>query len=334
MFTFAKKARVMYDFETEDKNLELIELLEEFLGDPRKHYESKGQIAFDCPNCSDMRGVDYDGKGNLEVNYEMGVYNCWSCAETHGTKGKIFHLFKEYADKDTLQKYIKGKFRFHGEYATNHEKEVEKEVLKLPEEFFYLNGKQNSKQFAPAFNYLYHRGITDAMIDKYRIGFCFDGLYQNRVIIPSYDINGDLNYFISRSISPKTQKFKYLNPSIDKTSIIFNEHLIDWSKPVFLVEGAFDHIVIPNSIPLLGKKMYDKLFKEIYFKSNNLIIIVLDPDAIEDAIKIYNKLEGGRLMNKILMNYMPKDHDVSSFNQVYGNENLKQWLTKNVKLTD
>jgi hypothetical protein len=65
-----------------------------------------------------------------------------------------------------------------------------------------------------------------------------------------------------------------------------------------------------------------------------LIIIVLDPDAIEDAIKIYNKLEGGRLMNKILMNYMPKDHDVSSFNQVYGNDNLKQWLTKNVKLTD
>jgi hypothetical protein len=80
--------------------------------------------------------------------------------------------------------------------------------------------------------------------------------------------------------------------------------------------------------------MYDKLFNEIYFKSKNLIIIVLDPDAIADAIKIYNKLEGGKLMNKILMNYMPKDHDVSSFNQTYGNENLKQWLTKNVKLTD
>jgi hypothetical protein len=46
-------------------------------------------------------------------------------------------------------------------------------------------------------------------------------------------------------------------------------------------------------------------------------------------------LEGGRLINKILLNYMPKDHDVSSFNQTYGNENLKKWLiTKSVKLTD
>ena len=39
-------------------------------------------------------------------------------------------------------------------------------------------------------------------------------------------------------------------------------------------------------------------------------------------------------INKILLNYMPKDHDVSSFNQTYGYENLKKWLTKNVKLTD
>ena len=324
----------MYDFETEDKNLELIGLLEEFLGESRKHYESKSQIAFDCPNCSDMRGVDYDGKGNLEINYDMGIYSCWACSETHGTKGRLFYLFKEYADKDTFQKFIKGKFTFHGDYNKGHEKEVEKEILKLPDEFFHLNGKQNNRLFAPAFNYLYNRGVTDEMIDKYRIGFCLEGLYQNRVIIPSYDIKGDLNYFVSRSISPKTQKFKYLNPSVDKTQIIFNEHLINWEKPIFLVEGAFDHIVLPNSIPLLGKKMYDKLFNELYFKSKNLIIIVLDPDAVDDAKNIYNKLEGGRLMNKILLNYMPKDHDVSSFNQKYGNENLKKWLTKNVKLTD
>ena len=325
----------MFDFETEDKHLELIGLLEDFLGEPRKHYESRSQIAFDCPNCSYMRGVDHDGKGNLEINYDMGVYSCWSCSETHDTKGRLYYLFKEYADKDVLQKFIKGKFKFNGEYNQTTDKEIQKDILKLPEEFYYLTGKQNNKLFAPAFNYLYNRGVNDEMIDKHKIGFCFDGLYQNRVIIPSYDINGDLNYFVSRSISPKTKKFKYLNPSIDKTQIIFNEHLINWDKPVFLVEGAFDHIVLPNSIPLLGKKMYDKLFNEIYVRSKNFIIIVLDPDAVEDAKKIRNKLEGGRLINKILLNYMPKDHDVSSFNQTYGNENLKKWLiTKSVKLTD
>jgi len=281
-----------------------------------------------------MRGIDYDGKGNLEINYDMGVYNCWSCAETHGTKGRIYNLFKEHASKEILSRFVKGKFTFNGEYAQSVEKEIEKEKLKLPAEYFPLNGKQTTKQFAPAFNYLYGRGITDEIIDKFRIGFCVEGLYQNRVIIPSYDIDGDLNYFISRSISPRTQKFKYLNPSVDKTAIIFNEHLINWDKPVFLVEGAFDHIVIPNSIPLLGKKLYDKIFNALYFNSKNLIIIVLDPDATADAKKIFNKLDAGRLRNKVLLNYMPENEDVSSFNQKYGFDNLKKWLTNNIKLTD
>lgn len=322
----------MFDFETEDKHLELVELLEEFLGEPRKHSESKYQIAFDCPNCSDMRGVDYDGKGNLEINYDLGVFNCWACSDTHGTKGRLYFLFKEHANKETLQKFIKAGFKFNGEFSEVTHTEIQKDKLKLPTEFYYLVGKQNNTLFAPAFNYLYNRGITDEMIEKHHIGFCFDGLYQNRVVIPSYDINGELNYFVTRSISPRTKKFKYLNPEIDKTQIIFNEHLINWEKPIFLVEGAFDHIVLPNSIPLLGKKLYDKLFNELYFKSKNLIIIVLDPDAIDDAKKIAYRLDGGRLMNKVLLNIMPEGHDVSSFNQTYGNQNLKQWLTKNIKL--
>ena len=325
----------MYDFDTEEKHSQLVDLLEEFLGEPKKHYESKCQIAFDCPNCSEMRGVDHDGKGNLEINYSMGVYSCWACGETHDTKGKIYHLFKNHAPKDITQRFLKGNFRFNSEYYDDlPDKEIEKDKLKLPKEFYYISGKQKNTLFAPAFNYLYNRGITDEMIDKFKIGFCFDGLYQNRIIIPSYDINGELNYFITRSISPKTKKFKYLNPEVDKTQIIFNEYLIDWNKPVFIVEGVFDHIVLPNSIPLLGKKLYDKIFNELYFKSKNIIIIVLDPDATEDAKKIYNKLDAGRLRTKILLNYMPKDEDVSSFNQKYGFENLKKWLTKNVKLTD
>ena len=48
----------------------LVELLTEFLGDFHQHYESKGQISFDCPVCAEEKGLDGgDGKGNLEINY-------------------------------------------------------------------------------------------------------------------------------------------------------------------------------------------------------------------------------------------------------------------------
>ncbi len=325
----------MNDFDNECQHPELLKLLGEFLGEPAKHYESKCQISYDCPNCSEMKGVESDGKGNLEINYGAGVYNCWSCSETHGTKGKLYGLFKEYAEPSTLRKFIAGKYKFNSEYYQFEDINIKKEILKLPEEFFHLSGKQERTQFIPAFNYLYYRGIDDATIDKYRIGFCLDGKYQNRVVIPSYDKDGELNYFVTRSISSKTKKYKYLNPDTDKTAIIFNELLIDWEKTVFLVEGVFDHIVIPNSIPLLGKKLYEKLFTDIYFKAKKYVIIVLDSDARDDAIKIFNKLDAGRLHNKILLNDMPEEHDISSFNQTYGNENLKKWLTNNnYKLTN
>jgi DNA primase len=325
----------VYDIDIEKKHDELIELLEEFLGEPRKHYSNKGQISFDCPNCSSMKGVDYDGKGNLEINYDMGVYNCWSCSETHETKGKIYNLFKEYADNSILKKFVSGKFKFTGDYYNSIEKPIQKETFELPKEYLSLHNLQKYKDFSNAFNYLYSRNISDEIIQKYKIGFCLDGLYQNRVVIPSYNIDNELNYFVTRAISPKVKKFKYLNPEIDKTQIIFNENLINWEKPIFLVEGAFDHIVVPNSIPLLGKKMYDKLFNDLYFKAKNYIIIALDSDAYGDCVKIYNKLDAGALRNKILINKMPQDHDISSFNQIYGSVNLMKWLKeKNYKIND
>lgn len=325
----------MYELEIDEKKDELVFLLSEFLGEPRKHTESKNQISFDCPNCSYLKGVDYDGKGNLEINYELGVYNCWSCAETDGTKGRLPQLFYKHASKNIISKFLKGGFKFYSEYYTEDYYEVKDNTLKLPNEYIRLAGKQKYQQFYQAFNYLHSRGITDDIIEKYHIGFCMSGLYQNRVVIPSYDMSGDLSYFVTRSISPKVKKYKYLNPDVDKTQIIFNEYLIDWTKPIFLVEGVFDHIVLPNSIPLLGKKMYEKLFSEIYIKAKNLVIIVLDDDAYDDAVKIFNKLDAGRLYKKVVINKMPPNYDVSLFHEKHGLDELKKWITlKTFRLND
>jgi hypothetical protein len=325
----------MYELDIEEKRDELVSLLEEFLGEPRKHSESKYQISFDCPNCSYLKGVDYDGKGNLEVNYELGVYNCWSCAETDNTKGRLPGLFHKYASKETISKFYKGKFKFGSEFYTEDYFKVKEPSLTLPTEYIALSGKQKYQQFSQAFNYLYKRGITDDIITKHHIGFCMTGKYQNRIVIPSYDIDSNLNYFVTRSIQPRMKKFKYLNPDVDKTEIIFNEYLIDWDKPVFLVEGVFDHIVLPNSIPLLGKKLYDKLFSALYFKINKMLIILLDNDAYDDAVKIYNKLDSGRLYKKVAINKLPTDYDVSLFNEKHGINELKKWIIqKTIRLND
>ena len=71
--------------------------------------------------------------------------------------------------------------------------------------------------------------------------------------------------------------------------IIWNEHLIDWELPVYIVEGVFDSIFLPNSIPMLGKKMYPKLFNLLYINAKK-IVIILDSDAWSNTEKLYHNL--------------------------------------------
>lgn len=282
----------------------LVELLTEFLGDPHQHYESKGQISFDCPVCAEEKGLDQgDGKGNLEINYGKHVYKCWSCGETHGTHGPLGKLFDQYASKQQKKVYnlIKPE--------ELKKEEIKRPKLRLPEGFTTF--KDSNPRFIPhieAYKYLQSRGISDEMIEKYKIGYTVSGDFAYRIIVPSYNTEGTLNYFVARAWVPK--KMKYKNPSVPKDEIIFNEGLIDWEKDVYLCEGAFDSFFLDNSIVMLGKKMSKLLFETLYNRANGNIIICCDGDAFEDGMRVYHELNGGRLYNKIKIVKLPMDKDV------------------------
>lgn len=283
----------------------LVELLRDVLGHEKQHYESKGQISFDCPVCAAEKGLENgDGKGNLEINYSKHVYKCWSCGETLGTQGPLGRLFDKYATKSQKKVYnlIKPE--------ELKQQEAKKPKLKLPEG--YTTFEDSNPRFIPhieAYRYLQSRGITDEIIKKYKIGYTATGDFAYRIIVPSYNKEGALNYFVARSFVPK--KMKYKNPTTPKDEIIFNESLIDWDKDIHICEGAFDAFFLDNSIVMLGKKMSELLFSTIYEKANGNIIICLDEDAWADALKLYHTLNGGRLYDKIKIIKPPKGMDVA-----------------------
>jgi DNA primase len=283
----------------------LVELLRDVLGHEKQHYESKGQISFDCPVCAAEKGLDKgDGKGNLEINYSKHVYKCWSCGETLGTQGPLGRLFDKHASKSQKKVYnlIKP--------DELKQEEAKKPKLKLPQG--YTTFEDSNPRFIPhieAYRYLQSRGVGDELIKKHKIGYTVTGDFAYRIIVPSYNKEGALNYFIARSWVPK--KMKYKNPTAAKDEIIFNEGFIDWNKDIYLCEGAFDSFFLDNSIVMLGKKMSDLLFSTIYEKANGNIIICLDEDAWTDALKLYHTLNGGRLYNKIKIIKPPKDMDVA-----------------------
>jgi DNA primase len=160
-----------------------------------------------------------------------------------------------------------------------------------------------------AYRYLQSRGITDEMIVKFKIGYTATGDYAYRIIVPSFNKEGVLNYFTARSFVPK--KMKYKNPPVPKDEIIFGENNIDWERDIYVCEGVFDSFFLDNPIVMLGKKMSELMFSTIYNKANGNIIICLDEDAWTDALNLYHTLNGGKLYNKIKIIKPPKDMDVA-----------------------
>lgn len=283
----------MDEFET------IVEIISEFLGDPKKVYENTSQVSWDCPVCDDDKH-----KGNLEVNIDKGVFHCWSCGEFEGTHGTLNKLFDKYGNRKQKKLYQVLK------PETVVKREKKKKTLKLPDSFTLF---KDSSHVYPvrrqAMNYLKNRGITDEIIEKYGIGFCDTGDHSGRIVIPSYDKNDNLNYYIARSWNPMSRA-KYKNPEAEKDKIIFWENLIDWNKDIYLVEGAFDGLFLDNPIPMLGKHMSELLFDTIYQKAKGNVIICLDGDAWKNAVKLYHELNGGELYQKIKILKLPMDRDV------------------------
>ena len=133
-----------------------------------------------------------------------------------------------------------------------------------------------------ALHYLNQRGVTQQDVVKYDLHYCEEGPLKNMVVIPSYDKDGFLNYYVGRSFD-KNAYIKHKLASSTKDIIGF-EMYINWDLPIILCEGAFDAMAIKrNAIPLFGKKISTTLMKKIIESNVEKIYLALDEDALKDA---------------------------------------------------
>lgn len=265
-------------------NKSLLNLLNRVLGENGK-YTSNGNYSYHCPICNHH-------KRKLEINLETNEkgenpWHCWTCLETKGkTIKSLFSKLKVHENKIDELKLI---------LRPNINKTIkEEEKIELPSEFISLNDIKNFNKVTQlearkAIQYLKKRHITKDDILKYNIGFCEYGKYAGRIIIPSYNNKGEINYFAARSF--KDDVFpKYKNPPISSKIIGF-ELFINWDAPIMLVEGIFDALTIKrNVIPLFGKIINNSIMEKILQSSVENIYICLDPDAIRSSIKYAEQL--------------------------------------------
>ena len=163
--------------------------------------------------------------------------------------------------------------------------EDKRDKISLPKHFISLANKELPPTSMYPINYLKSRRIGKKDIIKWKIGYCPKGKYGGRIVIPSFDEDGDVNFFISRSYDRDWRK--YLNPEASK-DIIFNHPYIDFDEPITIVEGVFDAIKAgDNSVPLLGSTLTEtsSLFDQI-IKNDTPVYLALDPDADKKTNKL------------------------------------------------
>ena len=135
----------------------------------------KGKIFFGlCP-------FHDDKNPSMSVSDSVKMFNCFSC----NTKGDVITFVSKYENISVDQAIIKLASRLGIKVSANVSKESQKQqrLENIMEEAakFYSFYLLNSEEGVMALKYLNDRGITDEIIDKFRIGLApslSDGLYQ------------------------------------------------------------------------------------------------------------------------------------------------------------
>ena len=258
-----------------------IRVLKKVLG---SSYHSGGETLFYCPKCRHH-------KKKLSVNLEKNKFKCWICDYRGNNIRRLIRRHGSFLDQQEWAKYDDTVEIASFEDVFSMEQEIEEEfeqVINLPEEFKTLCTRNLSLAAKPILRFLYDRGVTRADILKWKMGYCASGEYKGRVIVPSFNDEGEINYFIARTYENDWMKYK--NPPASR-DIVFNELYVDFEDDLVIVEGVFDAIVAGNSVPILGSSLKEssKLLRKVV-ENDTPVYIALDPDVETKAMRLIKKM--------------------------------------------
>lgn len=218
-----------------------------------------GEIKANCPFCGSTGH-------KLGINLKKGIFHCFKC----DASGKL-EDFK--INVDAFQSKVEG--------FKNGSKTPAIQSIVLPSETITPVSRTSGRPFM----YLKNRGLTESDIRRYSLGYCSEGLYGERIILPIYGEDGSLLYFIARAYANRQPK--YLNVGTIKRGVIFKTFTgsVDFC---ILVEGAFDAISVAKVFPaiaLLGKVCHEHQAEKIA-KLTKKVYVMLDQDAPQSTFKV------------------------------------------------
>jgi DNA primase len=264
-------------------------------------------MKMDCPFCG--------AEDKMGAHLSKDLFHCFRCGyvgsclktlkdiEEVGTFKEVFVVLRDYNNSNYFEKPVPL---------------IPKSSVILPESFKLLViGRSRYGKMARA--YMEGRGFNSLDLSRKGVGYCSKGKYKGYIILPYYDLEGNLVYFQTRLFFGSGPKFN--NPTIEefgvgKSSILYNERALYEFKEVNLVESVINALTIgDNSTALSGKVASKVQLYKILKSPVEIVNIILDPDAEKEAVDLalnlvkYKKirlikLEGDKDINDLGKHYV------------------------------
>ncbi|HBT48468.1 MAG TPA: hypothetical protein DEA61_01110 [Caldanaerobacter subterraneus] len=253
---------MLVDISTLKKKIDIVNIISHYVELKREGTSYKGL----CP-------FHPDTNPSFSVSPERGIYKCFGC----GVSGDVFDFIQR-IENCTFDEAVRKVMEMAG---INEPLPIGKGTEECKEDFskFVEEAHKNIDKT----DYLSKRGISEALIKKYHIGFDGEG-----VIIPlSY--RGEIVGYVKRFIEGER---RYYNPKGVKL-VPFN--IAVKQDVVFVTEGIFDALAVEEviglpAIALLGSQNHNVLLENL---NCDHYIIMLDNDETgqKQALELYNKLK-------------------------------------------
>ena len=236
---------------------------------------------FRCPICGDSQHNKTKARGFVFLVKGTLLYKCHNCQYSVPLP-KLFEVM----DPELYRQYRLEKFKDENKKPKLNTVKVNKVLSntapvfkhKLPD-LVSVDSLNNSH---PAREYLLNRKLpTEALYftekfkgwtNKVKPGTFEDTSHDEpRIIIPFIDDKGDVFGFQGRSIS--NSGLRYITVLLDEDRPkIFGLNSVDFSKRIYVTEGPFDSLLIPNAVAMAGADVSkaDFLFsKDVVFVYDN-----------------------------------------------------------------
>ena len=268
------------------------------LGKEKLRGSDTDEWQLDCPECGDT------GKFNLWFNVKKNKGTCYKChyafrpiTLVQSLEDCSFQAAVKIVKELTSPSYfsVEGlKRRVREALDSAHEEVVQMEELPemvLPEDFISAKSVINAQKWPP---YLMQRIGSHSTVLRHGLGWCEDGYYKHRLIIP-IRLDGRLVSFIARAmwkpckhckgdgcdVCNHTKYKAYLYPKGTKTGhLLFNYDAAKEYEHVVLVEGAFDAIRVGvRGMAVLGSNLSDTQLQLLLASRASEVTLIFDPDA-------------------------------------------------------